>query len=102
MILKILAAIGSLTSGSESAYNAIKVTLEAADVSNLTADKKWLKADGTELEENLRFATLDDRFDRIEGFIKDGYSLAADGDTHTTLQTRFDAVEQRPPTMKHY
>ena len=89
------AAIGSLTSGSESAYNAIKVALEADGVRNLTADKKWLKADGTELEDNLRFATLDDRFDRIEGFIKDGYSLASDGSTHTTLQTRFDAVEAR-------
>jgi predicted nucleic acid-binding Zn-ribbon protein len=88
------AAIGSLTSGSESAYTAIKVALEAGDLT-LSQDKEWKKADQTTLESNLRFATLDDRFDRIEGFIKDGYSVTADGDTHTTLQTRFDSVEQR-------
>ena len=91
----------SLMQGTANAnFEVIKQALKANSIAssgiNLVENKDWQSADGQDLyASSLRFESLDQRFDHIEGRIYTGYTDNDESIVYTNLQDRFKKDELR-------
>ncbi len=89
-------SISAMQSTANANFDSIKEALTANSLINIPATQDWQSADGSDLyASSLRFSTLDNRFNYLDGIISSAYTDNDESATYHNIQDRFKKDELR-------